>query len=47
VVYAHIASGATVFLFTAYGKNEQSDLTADETKVFRQVLQRLHTRYKS
>src|SRR5690349_16719232 len=36
VIYAYIASGETVYLFTLYGKNEQSDLAPDEKKVFRQ-----------
>jgi len=47
IIYAFISSGAAVFLFTAYGKNEQSDFSADEKKVFRQVLKRLHDRYQS
>ena len=41
VIYAFIVEGQAVFLFTLYGKNEQSDLSADEKKRFRQVLERL------
>jgi len=47
VIYAFIVPGAAVYLFTLYGKNEQSDLTPDEKQVFRQVLERLHERYKT
>ena len=46
VIYAFIEPGEAVYLFTLYGKNEQSDLSPDEKKVFRQVLTRLHDRYK-
>ena len=46
VIYAYILAGEAVYLFTIYGKNEQTDLSPDEKKVFRQVLQRLHDRYK-
>jgi len=47
VIYAFIVPGEAVYLFTLYGKNEQSDLSPDEKKVFRQVLERLHNRYKN
>ena len=47
VIYAYIAIADVVYLFTLYMKNEQSDLTADEKKVFRQVLQRLQAYHKS
>jgi hypothetical protein len=47
VIYAFIAPGQVVYLFTFYGKNEQSDLTPDEKKIFRQVLERLHRRYQA
>jgi hypothetical protein len=47
VIYAFIASGDVVYLFTLYGKNEQTDLTPDEKKVFRQVLERLRGRYRT
>jgi hypothetical protein len=46
VIYAFIAPGDAVYLFTLYAKNEQSDLTPDEKKVFRQVLERLRGRYR-
>src|SRR5882672_9226395 len=36
VIYAFIEAGNAVYLFTLYRKNEQSDLSADEKKVFRQ-----------
>jgi hypothetical protein len=39
-------AGEAVYLFTIYGKNEQGDLSSDEKKYFRQVLERLHDRYK-
>jgi hypothetical protein len=41
VIYAYFVIGDAVYLFTLYGKNEQSNLTSDEKKCFRQVLQRL------
>lgn len=44
VIYAFMVSAEAVYLFTLYGKNEQSDLTADEKKVFRQVLERVRRR---
>jgi hypothetical protein len=47
VIYAFIVAGEAVYLFTLYGKNEQSDLSPDEKKVFRQVLERLQKSYKS
>ena len=46
VIYAFIASGEVAYLFTLYAKNEQADLTPDEKKVFRQVLERLRARYR-
>jgi hypothetical protein len=46
VIYAYIVSGKAVYLFTLYGKNEQADLTPDEKKVFRAVLERLQDRYR-
>jgi hypothetical protein len=46
VIYAYIAAGQAVYLFTLYGKNEQSDLTPDEKKTFRDVLARLQERYR-
>jgi hypothetical protein len=45
VIYAFIPAGATVYFFTLYGKNQQSDMTPDEKSVFRKVLARLHQRY--
>jgi len=47
VIYAFIAAGEAVYLFTLYGKNAQSDLSSDEKKVFRQVLEQLHKRYRT
>ncbi len=47
VIYAFIVPGEAVYLFTLYGKNEQSDLSPEEKKVFRQVLERLQRRYKN
>ncbi len=47
VIYAFIVPGEAVYLFTLYAKNEQSDLSSDEKKVFRQVLERLHRRYRA
>ena len=47
VVYAFIPAGDAVYFFTLYGNNEQADLSADEKKVYRQVLHRLHERYRS
>jgi len=47
VIYAFIPAAAAVYFFTLYGKNEQSDLSPDEKKVFRQVLQRLNDRFKT
>ena len=40
MIYAAIVAGEAVYFFTLYGKNEQADLTPDEKKVFRQVLDR-------
>ena len=47
LIYAFIPAGQSVYLFTFYGKNEQSDLAPDEKRVFRQVLARLHHQHKS
>lgn len=47
VIYAFIVRGQAVYLFTLYGKNEQSDLTSDEKKIFRQVLERLRQQYET
>jgi hypothetical protein len=47
VVYAYVVIGQAVYLFTLYGKNEQSDLTPDEKRVFRRVLRRLQDEYRS
>ena len=44
VIYAWIASASEIYLFTLYGKNEQADLTSDEKRFYRQVLQRLRGR---
>src|SRR5438477_2275439 len=46
VIYAFIVAGQAVYLFTIYGKNEQSDLTPDEKKLFRRVLLQLQAKYK-
>jgi hypothetical protein len=46
VIYALIVPGEAVYLFTLYGKNEQSDLRPDEKKIFRQVLERLQQSYR-
>lgn len=46
VIYAFVPAGAAVYFFTLYGKSEQSDLSPDEKKVFRQVLRRLHDFHK-
>jgi hypothetical protein len=45
VIYAYIDVGTAVYLFTVYGKSEQSDLSATEKKVFRQILERLKASY--
>ena len=47
VIYAFIVPGSAIYLFTLYGKNQQSDLTADEKKVFRTVLERLQNLYRA
>lgn len=47
VIYAFIVSGDAVYLFTLYEKNERSDLSADEKKVFRQLLERLQKAHKA
>lgn len=47
VIYAFIKAGQAVYLFTVYGKNEQSDLSVDEKKVFRKVLGRLKEQYQA
>jgi hypothetical protein len=47
VIYAFIVLGEVVYLFTVYGKNEQSDLAADEKAVFTKVLERLRKTYES
>ncbi len=46
MIYAFFASVDVVYLFTLYGKNEQTDLTPDEKKIYRQVLERLRGRYQ-
>ena len=46
VIYAFIIEGEAVYLFTLYGKNEQSDLSQAEKKVFGQVLDRLRKHHK-
>jgi hypothetical protein len=46
VIYAFIVAGQAAYLFTIYDKNERSDLSADEKKVFREVLKRLRDTYK-
>jgi hypothetical protein len=43
VVYAFILVQDVVYLFTLYGKNDQADLTADEKRAFRKILDRLRT----
>ena len=45
VIYAFVTVGDVIYLFTLYGKNEQSDLQPEEKKIFRQVLGRLRERY--
>jgi hypothetical protein len=47
VIYAFIRETQAVFLFALYGKNEQSDLSADEKSIFRRVLDRLRASYKN
>lgn len=47
VIYAYIARGEAIYLFTLYGKNQQSDLSTDEKKFFRQILRRLHEQYQT
>src|SRR4051812_30829505 len=47
VIYAFIVAGEAVYLFTLYGKNERTDLSADEKKVFRQLLDRLQKAHKA
>jgi hypothetical protein len=46
VIYAFISSGDAAYLFTRYGKNERSDISPAEKKVFRQVLDRLRKMYE-
>jgi hypothetical protein len=46
LIYAFIPAGQVAYLFTFYGKNQQTDMTPDEKAVFRHVLARLHERYK-
>ena len=47
VIYAFVVEGEAVYLFTLYGKNDRSDLTPEEKRVFRQVLERLRKLHKS
>jgi hypothetical protein len=47
VIYAFILSGEVAYLFTLYGKNERSDLLAQEKAVFRKVLERLQRWHRS
>ena len=46
VIYASIPAADFVYLFTLYRKNERSDLTGEERRVFRQVLERLQTHHQ-
>jgi hypothetical protein len=43
VIYLHVAEAEVIFLMDIYGKDEQSDLSADEKR----VLKRLAESYKS
>jgi len=47
VIYAFILPGEAVYLFTLYGKNEQSDLSSAEKKFFKEILQRLQASYRT
>lgn len=40
-IYYYFVNGAQIWLFTAYDKNEQEDLTNEEKKVFSKVLENL------
>jgi hypothetical protein len=44
VIYAFISGEQAVYFFTLYAKNEHSDLSPDEKKIFRQVMHRLKAR---
>jgi hypothetical protein len=46
VIYAFISSGDAAYLFTLYGKYEQSDISPAEKTLFRQVLDRLRKMYE-
>lgn len=43
VVYYYFVSGDQIWLFSAYGKDKQEDLTDDEKRGFKAVLDRLKT----
>jgi hypothetical protein len=46
VIYAFIAVSSEAYLFTLYGKSERDDITTDEKKFFRQVLEQLQRQRK-
>jgi hypothetical protein len=47
VIYAFIVEGEAIYLFTLYGKNERTDLSPDEKRLFRNVLERLRKFHRS
>jgi hypothetical protein len=47
VIYAFVDASRSLYLFTAYGKNEQSGLRPEEKAVFRRVLDQLRKRSNS
>ena len=41
VVYLHIAAADQIYLITVYGKDQKDDLSADDKKLYRQLVQML------
>jgi len=41
VVYLHIAGADQIYLITVYGKDQKDDLSADDKKLYRQLVQML------
>ena len=41
MVYLHIAAANRIYLITVYGKDQKDDLSADDKKLYRQLVQTL------
>ncbi len=41
VVYLHIAGADQIYLITVYGKDQKDDLSADDKRLYRQLVQML------